>query len=535
VIQGKMLRQCVTYPICELSALVALMALMLMTAPYARAQSFSVLYTFCAHVTCTSGRTASSLIQATNGDFYGTTNKGGTKNNVVCTSVEPGLGCGSVFKISSSGKLTTLYDFCSQPNCADGALPASGLIQATSGEIYGTTEYGGANNAGTVFKIGPTGKLTTLYSFCSLPNCADGELPAGALVQASNGDFYGMTSGIEISKITSSTCTAPGAGKCGTVFKITPAGVLTTLHSFCSQANCPDGIFPEAGLIQASNGDLYGTTAEGGVNDSGDCVIPGGCGTVFKITSGGTLTTLYAFCSQPKCMDGQFPAAQVMQAANGDLYGTSESGGVNGTGTVFQITPTGTLTTLYNFCSQYDCADGGFPYGALIQATDGNFYGTTSELGFSETEEATAGTAFQLTPAGVLTVLHTFCAASQTCGDGEFPEYALLQATNGDVYGATQQGGEEDNGGVIFMLNMGLSPFVALQTTSGEVGAKVSILGTDLTGASSVTFNDTPATFTVNSTGSAVTATVPQGATTGTVQVVTPNGTLQSNVVYRVR
>jgi uncharacterized repeat protein (TIGR03803 family) len=524
--QGNLFRQFVMYPIGLLPALIATITLMLITASAARAQSFSVLDSFCTKITCTSGRAPSSLVQTTEGEFFATTITGGSNNNVLCSNVAGVHGCGTVFKIAPRGTLTTIYDFCSLPNCTDGALPGAALIQATNGDLYGTTEYGGTNNGGTVFKITPGGKLTTLYNFCALPNCADGNLPVGALMQASNGDFYGTTSGGEVSN--HGKCTANEAVGCGTIFKITPGGVLTTLYSFCSQPNCADGAFPSAALVQATNGDLYGTTAGGGPD-----LYPSG--TVFKVTPGGKLTILYSFCSQPLCTDGQLPATPMMQAANGNLYGTTADGGLSGVGTVFQMTPGGTLTTLYSFCTQDNCADGANPYGALIQATNGNFYGTAQQQGVSQVADEAGGTAFELTPSGVLTTLHTFCSTNANCTDGAYPQGALLQATNGDLYGATVQGGGPYSGGTIFLLNVDLGPFVALETTSGAVGAKVTILGTDLIGASSVTFNGTPATFTVNSTGSAITTTVPAGASTGTVQVVTPNGTLQSNVVYTVK
>src|ERR1039458_4281523 len=223
--------------------------------------------------------------------------------------------------------LTTLYSFCSQSGCPDGAGPYAGLVQATNGGLYGTTDNGGTNSAGTIFKITPGGTLTTLYSFCPQTNCTDGAGPQAGLVQAANGDLYGTTIG-------------GGANDDGTIFKITPGGTLTTLYSFCSQTNCADGANPWAGLVQAANGDLYGTTQSGGANVY--------YGTVFKITPGGTLTTLYSFCSQTNCADGANPWAGLVQAANGDLYGTTQSGGANVYyGTVFKITPGGTLTTLY--------------------------------------------------------------------------------------------------------------------------------------------------------------------------------------------
>jgi uncharacterized repeat protein (TIGR03803 family) len=426
-------------------------------------------------------------------------------------------GCGTVFKITPSGALTTLHSFCTLPNCTDGALPTAALIQANNGDFYGTTVYGGAHNAGTIFKITSSGELTTLYNFCTLPKCADGSLPSSALILM-GGDFYGTTG---IGGTSNGPCTI--AEGCGTVFKLTPGGKLTTLYSFCSQSNCSDGALPDTAVIQAPNGDLYGTTTQ-----SGAVLAPGG--TVFKITPAGQLTTLYTFCSQLYCPDGSVPNS-LIRTANGDMYGTTYDGGTyyyGPGGTFFRISPGGTLTTLYNFCSIPGCPDGNNP-AALLQAANGELFGEAGGGGATG-----AGTIFKITAGGTLTTLFNFCAQPNgECTDGGAPN-ALIQATNGDLYGTTVAGGTRYNGGVIFSLNLGLGPFVALQTTSGEVGAKVTILGTDLAGATSVTFNGTSATFTVNSTGSAITSTVPQGATTGTVQVVTPNGILNSNVVYRV-
>src|ERR1039457_138860 len=282
--------------------------------------------------------------------------------------------------------LTTLYSFCSQSGCPDGDAPYAGVVQATNGDLYGTTLYGGTNGtntSGTVFKITPGGTLTTLYSFCSQTGCPDGDASYAGLVQAANGDLYGTTYG------------SGANGDFGTVFKITPAGTLTTLYSFCSQSGCTDGAHLAGGLVQAANGDLYGTTVLGGANDAG---------TVFKITPGGTLTTLYSFCSQggTSCTDGAGPQAGLVQAANGNFYGTTESGGrAHGGGTVFKITPGGTLTTLYRFCSQSGCPDGSDPVAGVVQAADGDFYGTTSGGGASN-----GGTIFKITPGGTLTTLY---------------------------------------------------------------------------------------------------------------------------------
>jgi uncharacterized repeat protein (TIGR03803 family) len=444
------------------------------------------------------------LVQATNGDGYGTTPNGGAN------------GYGTVFKITPSGTLTVLYSFCSQSGCTDGANPQATLAQATNGNFYGTTSAtdptsGKSNGSnGTIFKITPGGTLTTLYSFCSKSGCTDGENPVAGLIQATNGDLYGTTSA------GGANCAPDG---CGTVFKITPIGTLTTLYSFCSQSGCPDGNFPTAGLVQAANGTFYGTTFAGGAHSQG---------TVFKIAPDGTLTTLYSFCAQSGCTDGANPNAGLVQATNGHFYGTTVGGGVFGGGTVFEITPSGTLTRLHSF---NDVNGPRFPYAGLVQGTDGNFYGTTiNGVGNS------IGAVFKITPGGALTTLYSFCTQSG-CPDGADPYAGLVQATNGDFYGTTTYGGgfgtTYGGYGTVFSLSVGLGPFVKTLPTSGRVGAAVRILGSDLTGTTSVSFDGTEPAFTVVSKF-LITTTVPAGASSGEVQVVTPSGTLSSNVPFRV-
>jgi uncharacterized repeat protein (TIGR03803 family) len=462
----------------------------------------TTLHKFCAKSGCPDGAIPNGLVQATNGGLYGTTESGGA------------YGYGTVFKMTPSDKLITLYSFCAQGGCPDGARPLAGLVEDTNGDLYGTTSsggaYGSANSGGTLFKITPEGALTTLYSFCAQSGCLDGELPQAGVVQTTNGDLYGTTPN-------------GGAYSEGTIFKITPSGTLTTLYSFCAQTGCPDGELP-GGLILASNGDLYGMTPFGGAN---------GGGTVFKITPGGTLTTLHSFCAKTGCKDGANPGeSSLVQASSGDLYGTTFSGGANGYGTLFEITLKGALTTLYNFCSQSGCADGAGPEGGLVQATDGNLYGTTYGGGGYNHNIYTGGTVFKVTPSGTLTTLYSFCAQSP-CTDGENPN-PLFQATNGNLYGTTNAGGARTDEGTVYILSVGLGPFVETLPTSGKVGAAVTILGSDLTGATSVTFNGTAATFTVVS-ASEIKTTVPTGATTGAVEVTTPSSTLSSNAVFRVK
>src|ERR1039457_5094645 len=404
--------------------------------------------------------------------------------------------------------LTTIHRFCSQSGCPDGLQLVAGLVQATNGDLYGTTSGGATNSAGTIFKITPGGTLTTLYSFCSQTNCTDGGVPYTGLVQAANGDLYGTTY-------------YGGTNGGGTVFKITQGGTLTTLYSFCSQTNCTDGTGPGAGLVQAANGDFFGTTQVGGANDGG---------TAFKITTTGTLRTLYRFCSQTNCTDGEGPYAGLVQAANGDFHGTTEYGGTNGEygGTVFKITPSGALTTLYSFCSQTNCADGTEPKAGLVQAADGEFYGTT----FSGGANGYGGTVFKITPSGSLTTLYSFCSQGGiSCTDGEAPYAGLVQDTNGDFYGTTYGGA--NNGGTVFRLSVGLGPFVKPRPPYGKVGAAVNILGSNLSVATSVSFNGTVAVFEVVSS-SEIPPPVPAGASSGKVQVITPSGTLSSNASFSV-
>ena len=365
--------------------------------------------------------------------------------------------------------------------------------------------------------------FTTLANFHG-PN---GKEPWGVLVQGPDGNFYGTTF-------------YGGEFGDGTVYRITPAGKLRRLYSFCGQANCADGENPSAGLALATDGNFYGTTYAGGAYTAG---------TVFKITPKGILSTLYSFCSQPRCTDGANPPVAVLvQATDGNFYGTTCCGGAYGQGTVFKITPSGTLTTVYSFCPQgYPCVDGTGP-DSLTQATDGNFYGTTGDGGtyigdcitygcgtvFEITPSGTlttladfdvsngyvpvgltqgirgnfngatleggqngAGTVFGITPEGSLTTLYSFCALAD-CSDGSGPAGGLVQDINGNFYGTTRYGGELGYGTVYELLTAagvlttlhsfdgadGGSPYAGLlQATNGTfygttVGGGTSIDGT---------------------------------------------------------
>jgi uncharacterized repeat protein (TIGR03803 family) len=425
-----------------------------------------------------------SLAQGLNGDLYGTTYTGGTTQHL-------SYGGGTVFNITPGELLTSLYNFCSQAQCSDGLEPQYGLVLGANGDFYGTTLEGGTGRCslgcGTIFKITPQGAFTTVHSFAG----NEGEGPASPLIQATDGKFYGTTA-------------FGGEDGFGTVFRITPGGLLKTLHSFDGSG---DSAYPYGGLVEATDGNFYGTTYDG-------------TGTVYQITPDGKYNMLYSFCQVSGCPDGANPIAPLAQGTDGCLYGTTYGGGPDNLGTVFKITPGGALTTLHSFTGR----DGAYLASPLIQATDGNFYGTTVAGGTNND-----GTIFKITLSGTLTTLHSFDGT-----DGASPSAPLVQDTNGTLYGTTFTGGASGFG-TIYSLSVGLGPLVESLPSYGKVGAAVKILGTSLTGATSVTFNGTAATFTVNSK-SEITTTVPAGATTGTVQVITPRlGTLSSNVPFTVR
>ena len=359
------------------------------------------------------------LILAADGNFYGMTGGGGS-------------GYGLVYQLTPSGTLTTLYKF--QAN--DGGFPAAGLIQASDGSFYGTAGESRGNYGG-VFKITSSGILTTLYTF-SATGCY---APNGPLIQATDGSLYGTT-------------TYGGSGGC--IFRITTAGTLTVLHSF----GLYDGGGPQ-GLVQGSDGSFYGVTAVGGTDNAG---------TVFKITPAGSLTTLYNFSGS----DGSGPTGALVAAADGNLYGSTSAGGSSGNGTVFKITPGGALTTIHSFSS----AEGYGPQGTLLRASDGNFYGTTKYgAGFN-----TYGTIFKVTPSGALTTIHNF-----TLGDGTQPAGQLIQGSDGNIYGSTSDGGKY-GGGVLFKLTIGgavqpptvaTSPATSVTDSSATLGASVTANGAD--------------------------------------------------------
>jgi len=355
------------------------------------------------------------LDQGSDGNFYGTTAAGGAN------------GDGTVFQFTTNHLLTSLVSFTG----TNGSAPQGILLEGSDGNFYGTTSAGGSSACGTVFRVATNGALTSLVSFTSTN---DGAFPRGGLVQAGDGTFYGTTS--------AGGGSTPYSGIYGTVFRMTSNGALTNLVYF-TYAN---GAGPEAGLVWGGDGSLYGTTEFGGLDQYGE--VGYGYGTVFKITTNGLLTTLYTFLET----NGYTPTTpiSVLPASDGYLYGTTLWGGwTSGAGTVFRLTTNGAIAPLVYFGN----TNGASPYGGLMQASDGNFYGTT-ETGGAYGD----GTVFKMTTNGVLTTLFCFSGSN-----GSSPEGILVQGYDGNLYGTTTFGGAGYNGsptsgnGTIFVVLLSAS------------------------------------------------------------------------------
>jgi uncharacterized repeat protein (TIGR03803 family) len=413
----------------------------------------------------------SSLLQGADGNLWGSTDGDGAPS------------CGTLFTTTLAGSLTTLFTF----DCTNGADP-SGLILGTDGNFYGVTIFGGPGNLGTIYRLTPEGGFNLLYEFNN--RNAKAGVPGG-IAQITDHYFYGVT-------------LYNGTLHCGTAFKITLGGVLTILHNF----DCTEGANPESPPTEGPNGNFYGTTYAGGAYNKG---------TIYEMTPSGTVTLLHSFGATSS--DGWGPVNSLLLAPDGNFYGETPyggpGGGEDGNGTIFKITPAGVFTNLHNF----NGTDGTL-IGALMLGSDGHFYGSAG-LGGANGD----GTVFEISPTGVITTLHSFDGT-----DGSEP-FNLIQDTSGVFYGLTNF--QTSNYGTMYSLDTGLGPFVTTIPKVEGVGSNVTILGTDLTGTSAVSFNGTAAVFTVVSSSS-ITATVPVGATTGTVTVTTPSGTLSSNVPFRV-
>jgi len=338
------------------------------------------------------------LIQGADGNFYGTTYAGGVNY------------LGSIFNITSTGRFNLMHNFFGTPN--DGAHPYAAISQGQDGDFYGTTFKGGFSNFGSIFKITSSNMFTLMHRF--MGGFSDGARPYfAALIQGRDNFFHG-------------TALAGGSHNNGVVYKMALNGEINVVYSFTK------GVYPCSGLIQDKRNIFYGTTTAGGDH---------GLGAIFKITPDGTYTTLYSFSNT--LADGSNPYAALVQGNDGNFYGTTYAGGEADLGTIFKITPNGVLRTLYHFTSTPN--DGANPYAALIQAKDGNFYGTTYAGG-----KHNLGTIFMITPAGVFKQLYSF---TYSLTDGANPYAALVQGNDGSFYGTTFIGGI-NNVGTVFKLTM---------------------------------------------------------------------------------
>jgi uncharacterized repeat protein (TIGR03803 family) len=334
-----------------------------------------------------------------------------------------------------ASRFTVLHAFTGPP--ADGANSVAGLVTDRAGNFYGTTEGGGSTDncgderltgCGTVFKLSPDGSETVLHVFT---NGGDGAYPHAGLIADKKGNLYGTTS-------------LGGKYGAGTIFRVKSDGAEKILHSFAGPPS--DGVYPTAGLIKDTAGNLYGTTFGGGAYSAG---------TVFKLT-GGTETVLYSFTGGS---DGGSPEAGLIADDGGNFYGTTDKGGSYGTGTVFKVAPDATETVLYSFCPVF-CPDGSYSAGGVIMDGDGNLYGTT-HLGGKDG----FGTVFKLASDGTETVLHYFTGGS----DGAFPYSDLIADKSGNLYGTTI--GDSSNKGTVFKVEPGGTEKVLHTFDGGRGGA----------------------------------------------------------------
>jgi uncharacterized repeat protein (TIGR03803 family) len=416
-------------------------------------------------------------VQGRDGNLYSATGSGGANS------------AGGIYVVTPAGTLTTIYSF---PGSYVGCQ--AGLALGNDGNFYGDCFGHGTFGYGLLYKVTPAGVYTELHDFSNTGG--DGGQPNGPPVAAKDGNLYGTTQ-------------LGGANGNGTIYKIAPNGAVTIFYSFLGGAG---GSTPNASLIQGTDGNLYGSTSAGGTN---------GSGTIFKITTKGKLTVLHAF----NFTDGTAPDSALVQGTDGNFYGATFQGGTNNFGVVFKITASGKFTLLHNFDVN---TDGSYCFAAMVQGTDGNFYGTTNDY------QSTQDTIYKVSLKGVYSVVYQFDGTSSTLGFS--PANALVQNTNGLLYGATSFSASGGTGGegTIYTLNIGAKPFARLTAASGLVGSSVSIFGQGFSSSSVVKFDGVQATGVVLQGTTYITVPVPAGALTGSVSVTTGSTTLTSNSIFKV-
>lgn len=469
------------------------MAVVLLTSALANAQTYTLLYTYPQTDNGSTGITYPSVLsQGQDGDLYSTIETNGTYTY------------GSVYKITTGGTYSLLYSFCAEksPCALTGGYPEGGVTLGFDGNLWGTTNGGGTDGAGTVFKTTPGGTLTSLYSFT---NAKDDSAPIYTVIQGQDGNMYGVSE-------------EQYNGQAGSFFKLTTKGKLSP---YPFNPNFTQGATPNL-PVEGTDGNFYGTTQVGG---DLSCSLHG-CGAIYKVTSAGKITVLHSFTGyvSSTVYDGSVPYGILVQGYDGNFYGTTYYGGSNNAGTVFKISPSGTYTLLHSFVDVAPNYDAQLPTAGLTLGTDGNLYGTTERGGTQN-----GGAIYRITPSGTETLLYSFCVIS--CYDGFVPSTPLVLHTDGKFYGNSS--GNSNGGSVFYSFDVGLKPFAKLVTWMGKDGVTAEFLGQGFTGTTGVSFNGVTAKFN-NVSDTYMTATVPAGALTGPVTVTTFTGTLTGDRSFLV-
>lgn len=428
-------------------ALAGVLLTLLLCPMTALAQSVTILHSFGDGTVANDGiGPESPLVLGSDGNFYGTTEGGGSAQ------------WGTIFKMTPAGALTILHSF------GDGSVPNDGnggfstLAEGPDGNYYGECENGGKDYSGTLYKITSAGKMTLLHTFHDGTIAKDGQYPVGSLVwDPAKQLFYGVTIG-------------GGMAGAGTVFTLSLGGAVAIIHNFEDGSTANDGSSP-GGIMLASGGNFYGVTESGGAYPIAGQLY-GGWGTVFSMTSSGIVTILHSFDGNGDPGDGYSPGFGVAEGLDGLLYGITVGGGAAGQGTVFKIDRTsGNLTTLHSWQDGTVANDGSDPWGPLIVGRDGNLYGLTGKGGIAE--NGGYGTAYSITPTGQVTILHSFLDGS-VARDGLGPGFGLVEGKSGLFYGVAEAGGSAYDG-VVFSLNVTYSFTVAPNPLIGGRSARGTI------------------------------------------------------------
>lgn len=536
-------------------ALACALLIAMMSAPL-RSQTYQDLYDFDCNTGACNPFDSGQLTQGADGNLYGTTTDDNTNN------------FGTIFMVTPSGTHMQLFQF----NGSNGARPVAGLTLASDGNFYGTTSAGG-KGYGTVFRFTPPSTLTVLHVF----NFTDGSNPESAPVQAKDGNLYGATYPGTTYRITLPAGTfkqlphntpgftidplllasdgnlygttfngGPGGSGPGTVFQMTTAGAIKVIHNFTDTGS--DGGFPDSPLTQGADGNLYGTTAEGGTNNSGE---------IFKLTLAGSFTMLHSFDVYTGSFgvnnDGGGPVAGLLFASDGNLYGANSLGGAFGNGTLFRATTGGAFTKLYDFGTGLE--SGPQPLATLMEHTNGIYYGAADGSANSG-----SGNIYSLIPQGSIQILKVagpvwvkpgdpveilgnnlneistiafagVQAQFQPGSDTYFVAQVPFLAVDGLIT-ATYLSGEQ----IESQMAMRILPVITnLDPLSGPVATNVTISGGGFVGAKKVTFGGVKTTSFTVLTPSKIQAKVPTGAKTGKVVVITPNGTATSKKKFTVK